>query len=198
MRTARIWLGLLLLPALSCQQQPPAPSAAAAAAQRRARNPDYSELVLQPRRGWTPEAQAQKVSLLLLCEKDRIKFKEQVRYRIEIRNVGRDPVVFKETGPSFIKEGSLCGAGGFRFEVAGKAGAFTRMPCQEGPAGRPPQSGLDLELWAGEFLLTRSGSPADRFRDLLTPYRFKRGTYRIRAVYAPLRAVSNTIVFDVY
>ena len=63
-----------------------------------------------------------------------------------------------------------------------------------------PESGLDLTLLPGEYLLTRGAGPADRFRDLQTGFLFETiGTYRIKAVYAPaggLHAVSNTVLLE--
>ena len=187
---AAAWSLILILGACS-----PAPPEATVVPERPEVS-DRRELVLQPRRGWTPEAQGLKVTILLIGEKSRIKAGEKMRYRVELRNVGGETVVFKEAAPSFIKEGSLCG-GLFYFEAGGWKGKRRGLGCREAFAGAV-SSGLNLALRPGEYLLTRRGGDSDRFRDLETSFVFVRGTYRLRVGYAPLGAVSNTVVLEVY
>ncbi len=194
----RKWCGilsLLMLPALfACQGKPPAvPSAAEAPSDK-----DRHELVLQSRDGWKPESPQPKLKIQLINEKNALSKDGEFRYRMEIKNVGRDAVAFKESAPSFIKDGSLCGPSDFSFFVTPPGGAEQPLPCDDSSLAAPG-SGLDLILRSGEYLLTRPESASNRFRSLRTKYHFdKFGSYRIRAVYAGsgLRSESNAVVFD--
>lgn len=162
---------------------------------------DLHELVLQPRRGWTPEDRPYKLSLMLIAEKTGILKGEGFGYRLEIRNVGQKPVLFKEASPSFIKDGAPCAPHGFRFYVTPPSGRERELECLPKPAEKPLEGGLDLPLLPGEFLLTRRGGPSSPFRLLATPFRFDQpGRYRLRAVYVrgALRAESKTVSLDVF
>lgn len=189
-------LCLLLLPLLgSCRSEPqPTPAAPLTAAQL-----DRKELVLQPRQEWKAGVAARKLTILLLLDKTSIRTGDAFRYRLEMRNVGREPLPFKETAPSFIKEGSLCGANGFKFYATPPGGRERILPCK--PKAPKPGSGLDLTLLPGEYLLTRSEGPESRFRRLETEFPFETvGTYRLKAVYASadgVRAVSNAVTLTV-
>lgn len=187
----------LLAAVIGCQRKPPTVSGAA-----KAENPGddaRNDLVLEPMAGWTPEDAALKLSLQLISEKSSVVTGGKFRYRMEIRNVGRDQVVFNDPSPSFIKDGSLCGSSGFSFSVTSSAGAEQALPC-DSTTPTAPGSGLALALKPGEYLLTRPEGPGRRFRELRTAFHFEKpGTYRIKAVYSVpgLRAESNAVVFDV-
>jgi hypothetical protein len=159
-------------------------------------SPDRGELVLQPSSPWVPPDVPRKLGIQLISEKDREMTGGKFRYRLEVRNVGRDDVAFKEGAPSFIKDGSLCGPTGFRFMMIAADGKETRLACDSG-APAEPGSSLDLALKPGEYLLTR---PARSFRDLRTSFLFDQpGTYRLKVVYDAdgLRAESNAVDFEI-
>jgi hypothetical protein len=201
------WLGILLLPLLSsCRNdEAPAPAAPLSAEQK-----DRKDLLRQPKQEWKPGSSPRKLNILLLTDKAKIRKGEAFHYRLEMQNVGREPLPFKETAPSFTKDGSLCGSNGYTFYATPPGGKERLLPCtpktttavqtSTGPAPEP-ESGLDLTLLPGEYLLTRGPGPANRFRDLQTTFHFDAlGTYRLKTVFAPaggLRAVSNTVVLEV-
>lgn len=211
MNTPLAWkqrrLGLLLLPLLvSCGND----RAAAPAAPLTAEQKDRRELLRQPKQEWKPENTPRKLNILLLTDKNKIRKGAAFRYRLEMQNAGREPLSFKETAPSFIKDGSLCGSSGFKFYATPPGGKERLLPCKPRGAAevqastapaKEPESGLELDLPSGEYLLTRGSGPASPFRELQTKFRFETlGTYRLRAVYAPaggLRAVSNTVTLEV-
>lgn len=159
---------------------------------------DRKELSRQPKQEWTPENTPRKLKILLLLDKNRIRKGESFRYRLEMQNLGREPLPFRETAPSFIKDGSLCGRGAFKLYAAPPGGKERLLPCR--PA-EETGSGLDLVLQPGEYLLTRGAGPKDHFRELRTKFSFAAlGTYTLKAVYAPgdgFRAVSNTVTLEV-
>ena len=180
---------LLLLPLLvSCQNEPKPP-------------PDQP-LVLQPRRGWKAEDVPRKLNVVLLLDKTSIRKGETFNYRVEMQNVGLKPLIFKEKAPSFTKDGSLCGANGFKFYAAAAGAEELLLPCKPNSApDRKPESGLEMTLLPGEYLLTLGSGPASRFRELQTTFRFENvGAYALKVVYAPaggFRAVSNTVALTV-
>lgn len=198
-----LWLGLLLLPLLISCRNDEAPATPLTAEQK-----DRKDLLRQPKQEWKPENAARKLNVLLLTDKAKIRKGEAFHYRLEMQNVGREPLSFKEAAPSFTKYGSLCGSSGYSFYATPPGGKERLLPCKPtaaanastGPAPEP-ESGLDLALLPGEYLLTRGPVPASRFRDLQTSFLFDAlGTYRLKAVYFPaggLRAVSNTVVLEV-
>lgn len=201
------WLALLLLPLLSsCRNdEAPAPEAPLTSEQK-----DRKDLLRQPKQEWKPGNAPRKLSILLLTDRAKIRKGEAFHYRLEMQNVGREPIPFKEAAPSFAKYGSLCGSSGYSFHATPPGGKERLLPCKTkaapdtsartGPAPEP-ESGLDLTLLPGEYLLTRGDGPANRFRDLQTDFTFDAlGTYRLKAVYAPaggVRAVSNTVILEV-
>lgn len=179
----RLRAPLLALALLACRE----PAAPAAERSSQPKVQDRLELVLQPRGGWLPEAAPRRLSLQLLSEKTSIRAGEPFGYRLEMRNTGRDALVFKEASPSFIKEGSLCGPD-FRFYAAAPGRSEALVPCE--PSAPTPEGGLELVLRSGEYLRTR---PAGKFRPLRTPLRFDRaGTYRLRVEYAAGGLVSKS------
>ncbi len=200
-----VWLGLLLLPLTTSCQNDTAPAAPLTTEQK-----DRKDLLRQPKQEWKPGSSTRKLNILLLTDKAKIRKGEAFRYRLEIQNVGREPIPFKEAAPSFTKYGTLCGSSGYSFYATPPRGKERILPCKPkvtadanaiaGPAPEP-ESGLDLTLLPGEYLLTRGPVPTNRFRDLQTSFRFDAlGTYRLKSVYAPpggLRAVSNTVVLEV-
>lgn len=189
-RALRLVAPLLL--AAACGSPPP-PAPAETPAER-----DRRELTLQARRDWTPEAAARKLSILLIVEKEKVRRGESVRYRLEVRNLGRESLLFREAAPSFIKDGSLCGGRAWRVLVA-SAGEERALPC-EPAAARAAGSPLELALKPGDYLLTRPTSAADRFRVLPAGRRFDEpGRYRLRVAYADggLRAASEPVTVTV-
>ncbi|HXT01664.1 MAG TPA: hypothetical protein VN915_13405 [Elusimicrobiota bacterium] len=158
---------------------------------------EANPLVLQPKDPFVPEPVPQKLSIQLIPEKTSEPSGGKFRYRMEIRNVGRQPVVFKDEAPSFINDGSLCGASGFHFVVTPPDGGERTAPCD--PASKAAGAPFDAALKPGEYLLTRPESAGDRFRALQTPLPFEKpGKYLVKAVYdAPgLHAESNTVTFE--
>jgi hypothetical protein len=178
---------LLVLPFLVSCRNEPAP-------------PPVQPLVLQPRPDWKPGDAPRKLNIMLLLDKYKIRKGETFNYRLETQNVGRKPMPFKERAPSFTKDGSLCGSNGFKLYAA-LSGEDRLLPCK--PAAAPAkdqESGLDLILQPGDYLLTRGSGPSNRFRGLQTDFRFETvGTYRLKAVYAAngFRAVSNIVQLEV-
>lgn len=59
--------------------------------------------------GFQPDAASRKVRLALFLEKNRIKPGERLRFRLELVNVGREPIVFKELGGTSIFQGGCFG-----------------------------------------------------------------------------------------
>lgn len=201
------WLGLLLLPLLAAcgNDQASAPAAPLTAEQK-----DRKELSRQPKQEWTPENTPRKLKILFLLDKNRIRKGESFHYRLEMQNLGREPLAFRETEPSFIKDGSLCGSGAFKLYAAPPGGKERLLPCKPAEeaavqASTAPAeetgSGLDLVLQPGEYLLTRGAGSKDHFRELRTKFSFAAlGTYTLKAVYVPgdgFRAVSNTVTLEV-
>jgi hypothetical protein len=160
---------------------------------------DARELTLQARRDWTPEAPGRKLVIALISEKTKIRKGEPFGYRLETRNVGGEPLAFREPSPSFIKDGTLCGAHGWSFVASLPDGAERVLPCAP-LAAPPPTPPLDLTLKPGDYLLTRRSDPKNPFRALATSFVFDRpGVYRLRAAYedAGVRAVSNAVTLTV-
>lgn len=186
-------LAFAALAALAACGRPSEPPPPETAEQR-----DRRELTLQARRDWKPESAGRKMTILLILDKSSIRRGESPRYRLEIRNVGREPLAFREAPPSFIKDGSLCGTEDFRILLKSKRGEES-LPCE--PEISPPaSSGLDLTLKSGDYLLTRPDGPRDRFRALRAGRRFDSlGRYRLKVVYSAggLRAASNSVNFSV-
>ena len=198
-RTSRGILSLLALTALfACQGKPPA--VPAGAQEESSKEKDRHELVLQPKEAGKPGTVPLKLTIQLISEKSNLSLGDKYRYRLEIRNVGREPVAFRESAPSFIKDGSLCAPADFSLLVTPPGGAERAVPCEPASAPAAAGSALDLTLQSGEYLLTRPEGPSSRFRELRTPFHFDRpGTYRLKTVYAAagLRAESNTVAVDV-
>lgn len=190
-------LCLVALALLSaCRRREPAPPVPKLSA----REQDRRDLLRAPKGDWTPGSEPRRLSLLLLTDRAKIRKGEAFRYRLEMRNMGREPLSFVEAAPTFVKDGSLCGEHGYSFLAIPPKGKERTLPCRPAPAA-PGLTGLDLTLAPGEFLLTRGPGAAAGFRDLLTSFAFDAvGTYRLKAVYAPAggpRAVSNTVALDV-
>ncbi|PIR19402.1 MAG: hypothetical protein COV48_02205 [Elusimicrobia bacterium CG11_big_fil_rev_8_21_14_0_20_64_6] len=202
------WLCLAgLLPLLgACRREPPVESGAALTESQK----DRKQLVLQPKKGWKPQAAAPPLKILLLIDKTIIRQGESFKYRLEMQNTGREPLPFREHAPSFTKDGELCGDNGYKFYVTPPAGRETVLPCRAATTtdvrvstapAEEPQSGLDLTLQPGEYLLTRGVGPKNRFRELKTSFAFKPlGTYTLKVLYASpggFRSESNTVSLEV-
>ncbi|MCM2305407.1 MAG: hypothetical protein NDJ72_11935 [Elusimicrobia bacterium] len=192
-------LALLLLPFLAACRGEPAPAPAPLTAEQK----DHKELSRQPSEEWTPSSTPRKLNILFLLDKNRIRKGETFRYRLEMQNLGQEPLAFKEAAPSFIKDGSLCGSGDIKLYAAPPDGKETLLTCKPAAAAaaKGPDAGLDLLLEPGEYLLTRGSGSKDNFRELQAKFSFAAlGTYRLKAVYAPgdgFRAVSNTVTLEV-
>lgn len=207
MRKPLLPLGLLVLLFAACDRQPesgPAPDSRANTPQEQ----DRHELTRQPAPDWKPGGEERKLAMLLLIDKTRIRKGDGFGYRVEMQNAGREPLEIKEGAPSFTKDGSLCGRTPFKILVTPPGGRETALPCapkgavavSTGPAA-PPESGIELILQPGEYLLTRASGPKNKFRPLLTEMKFDAvGTYRLKAVYdpkGPFSAASNTVDLEV-
>ena len=182
-----------MCPASACRRPAPPPQDQSASAGAS----DRHELVLQPRHQETYAQPAHALRILLLSEKTSIRTGEDFRYRLEVKNIGRDPIVFNEAPPSFIKDSSLCGERDFLINVMHSSDAEQPLPC---PAVSARGSALDVTLLPGEVLLTRPDGPTSRFRKIAGKNFFtKPGKYRIRVVYAAgnIRAESNTVDLEV-
>lgn len=55
--------------------------------------------------GFRPEAAARKIRLRLILEKNKIRAGEKARFRLEMTNVGREPIDYRERGASILVEG---------------------------------------------------------------------------------------------
>lgn len=207
MRKPLLPLGLLLLPLLAACRNEPAPVPAAPTT---AQEQDRQELMRQPGPDWKPGSAKRKLDILLIIDKSRVRKGEAFGYRLEMQNTGREPIAFKEPAPSFTKDGSLCGAGGFKVLVTPPGGKEYVLPCApkaeaglkaSTAAAAAPESDLELTLRPGEYLLTRAPSRANRFRPLLTTTQFDTvGVYRLKAVYDPagsFSAASNSVTLEV-
>ena len=114
-------LALLLLPFLAACRGEPAPAPAPLTAEQK----DHKELSRQPSQEWTPSNTPRKLNILFLLDKNRIRKGETFRYRLEMQNLGQEPLAFKEAAPSFIKDGSLCGSGDIKLYAAPPDGKET-------------------------------------------------------------------------
>lgn len=198
-----LWLFLLLTPFLASCRRETAPVLTA-------EQQDRGELLRQPAEGWAPGDGGRKLNILLLAERSKIRKGEPFGYRLEMQNVGREPLPVKEGAPSFVKDGSLCGSSPLRLYAKPPKGKERLLACKPAdaaevrpstaPARRPP-SALDVTLMPGEYLLTRGSGPGKPFRPLETAPAFDAlGTYRLKAVYAAeggVRAESNTVEVEI-
>lgn len=207
MRKPLLPLGLLLFPLLAACRNEPAPAPVAPTS---AQEQDRQELMRQPGPEWKAGSAKRKLDILLLIDKSRVRKGEAFGYRLEMQNTGREPIAFNDPAPSFTKDGSLCGAGGFKILATPPGGKEFVLPCAPKaeaavkPSTAPaavPESGLDLTLAPGEYLLTRAPSRANRFRPLLTTTQFDAlGVWRFKAVYDPagsFSAASNSVTLEV-
>lgn len=172
--------------ALTACEKPVPPAAAPEVQEEKVK--DRLELVLQPRRGWTPEKPGRRLALQLIGEKTTIRRGQRFGYRLELRNISSEALLFKED-PSFIKQGGLCEAA-YIFRAVTPGGEARDLPCEGGViAGEA----LELTLRSGEYLRTR---PAGAFRSLRTAFKFEElGRYRLKVIYTDedLRSESNTV-----
>lgn len=68
---------------------------------------DRRTMVIAARDDFRPENVARKIRLKLLIEKNKIKVGENLRFRLELTNIGREPLDYQENEPSIFKWGSL-------------------------------------------------------------------------------------------
>jgi hypothetical protein len=68
---------------------------------------DRQKLVLPKPVGWRPEPVAQKLKLVLVPERTRLRRGERFYYRLEMQNMGQEPVFFYEPWDGFVKWGTL-------------------------------------------------------------------------------------------
>lgn len=204
MRSHLVLLGFLLILSASCRNEP-------APTQVSADEKDLREFVRQPKEDWRPDGKSLGPKILLLIDKSKIRKGEPFGYRFEMQNGLEAPMTINDPAPSFIKDGSLCGLGPFRFYVTPPGGKERLAPCapmpaapeagKAAPAAAAPAESLALTLQPGEFLLTRASGPANRFRPLLTAMTFDAlGTYSLKVVYDPKggpRAASNVVTLEV-
>lgn len=85
------------------------------------RESERRELVLPAPAGFKPEGAARKLRLTIVPRQKSIKVGERFWYRIEVKNVGREPVRFQEWN-SFLKRGDQYASGRWNFELVDPSG----------------------------------------------------------------------------
>ena len=71
---------------------------------REVRKAERAELVRPAPRGFKPESATRKLKMTLVARDKTIRAEESFWYRLELQNIGREPVKFREE-PSFLKDG---------------------------------------------------------------------------------------------
>lgn len=163
---------------------------------------DRNELVLPPPPDWKPENVDRKIKLTLIPEKTRIPVMGTFRYRLEVQNVGREPILFLDDGAGFIKTGKIGSDILFGFQAATPGGKEEKVPGPYvlGGTGRSlheyvfpgsmtaeekdraferirvhkhAEHSVQITLQSGETMFTRPSPPRpNRYRDLLTRNNF--------------------------
>ena len=201
------WLYLFPLLVLSaCRNEQASEPALPLTAEQR----DRKDLLRQPMPGWQPENAPRKLNILLLSDRSRIRAGATFHYRLEMQNVGREPLLFREIAPPSPRTALSAAPTGinsmrrYREERRLSCPAFPRKTAkvQAGTApAREPESGFEITFSTGRL----SAHPRLRIRRPLPgppdhfPFRDP-GIYRLKAVYASkggLRAVSNTVILEV-
>lgn len=73
--------------------------------------------------GFRPEEAARKVRLRLILERNKIRVGEKVRFRLEMTNVGREPIDYRELGASiFVEGGGLLDSPTMKFHLTDSDG----------------------------------------------------------------------------
>lgn len=80
------------------------------------RKAERAEMVRPAPKGFKPDPAARKLKLTLVARDLTIRAEESFWYRLELQNVGREPVKFREE-PSFLKDGRIMSGGQWRFYV---------------------------------------------------------------------------------
>lgn len=216
-RVRTIYIGFLILVA-ACSKQalrpPEAPPAVPTEREELAalEASDRQELVTPAPDSWQPESPEAKLKLTLSLENTTIRAGGELRYRLEMQNVGAKDFHFYEE-KSFIKIGEWTDSRSYKVMVTFPDGSegeilppmfqldslqpepdvdISRMTKPEADAAmrkhdaqQRVKNDLFLSLHPGETLSTRPDLPApNRFRALITAYPFKQpGTFRMKIVY---------------
>lgn len=89
---------------------------------------NQQEMVLPAPAGFQPEPVARKVRLKIILEKSRIQSGEEPRFRLELTNVGRETIDYREHQSSIFKGGSiLYSLDTIRFYLTNGAGAKAKL-----------------------------------------------------------------------
>lgn len=177
----------------------------------RAEARDRAELIRPALPDFKAASERTKLALTLVLEKRHIKKGEPLRYRLEIRNAGRDSYTFFESPHSFIKDGSLTDTyfkallktpNGKTEELEARSQGMAQVyefklpndrfmsdqQKDEAIAEMNREAGskraLMITIKPGEALVTRSIPPGSGFRPLDSDLRrLKPGGYSLRFVY---------------
>ncbi|TBR24878.1 hypothetical protein EPO15_03205 [bacterium] len=94
---------------------------------RGVRKAERAELVRPAPKGFKPEPVARKLKLTLIARDKTIREEESFWYRLELQNVGREAVRFRES-PSFLKDGRRYDDGRWEFYMVRPNGKKERIP----------------------------------------------------------------------
>ncbi len=124
------------------------------------------EMILPAPGGFRPEGAARKVRLALILEKTSLAAGEEPRFRLELSNVGREPLDYVENDPSVFRWGGLLHSmKSIRFFLVDSKG--TRRKMEPALGGRPEA----FKSRSGEIALNEeaAGAAANTFRVRILP-----------------------------
>lgn len=88
---------------------------------------DRAEMVRPAPRDFKPETKGRRLSVIFVPRSAKLKVRETLWYRLEIKNLGSETVTFWES-PSFLKYGTFWDDGKWKFIVVTPSGARRRIP----------------------------------------------------------------------
>ena len=88
---------------------------------------DQQTMVTPAPAGFHPEPDARKIRLTLILEKSMIRRGERPRFRLEMTNVGREPIKYSDLHDSFFKSGYLDSTDKIRFQLTDPLGRKSRL-----------------------------------------------------------------------